>query len=106
MTTKPRTKLPTESLTINQIAERYPDKWILLRVTDYDGYGRSAAGQVVAVGNHSQVAWNRLLRLRRQGEGDHSHYFIFNAFAHLDSGQGWKETLENVDLSRLPRGLR
>jgi hypothetical protein len=36
MATRPRTRAPAEILTIDEVVERYPDQWILLRVTDYD----------------------------------------------------------------------
>ena len=105
MTTKPRTKLPTEILTINEIAERFPDQWILLRVTESDQWGRSVAGQIVAVGKHSRVPWTKLIKIHTQHAEDRSHYFVFNAFPRIDSGEHFKEILDNVDLSRLPRGI-
>jgi len=105
MTTTPRTKLPTEILTVNEIAERFPDQWILLRVTDQDEYGRSVAGQVVAVSKHSRGVWNKLIKIHFEHEEDHSHYFVFNAYPHIYSGERFKEILDNVDLSKLPRGV-
>ena len=42
----------TEILTLREIGERYPDQWVCVEVTQWDGPGQPAGGRVIAHGTN------------------------------------------------------
>jgi hypothetical protein len=107
MTNRTRIKLPAEPLTIDQIIDGYRDKWILLRVTEFDEHHEPAAGEVLCVSERHHVPWNKLGKLdREQGGRAMGAYYIFNAFPRGWTGEEWGDILKNADLSGLPRAWR
>lgn len=107
MTNSAQSKLPSETLTLEEIVERYRDKWILLRVTELDDRHEPTAGQIVAVSDRHHVVWNKLAKMQDQRGGKQpGSYYVFQAFPRIHSGAAWKAILESAAQQVLPRGFR
>lgn len=93
-------------LSLDEANELYGDKWVLMKVTDFDDRHDPIAGHVVTSGSERAV-WRKFERLHAQREGGSlASYYIFKAFPRVRSGEDWGEILREAADRGPPRGWR
>jgi hypothetical protein len=106
MSSKSQRKQAPETLSVDEIGERYPEQWILLRVTEFSERHEPVAGEVVAASQSHAAIWRRYGKLHAQSGGRPGPCYIFQAFPPLPPGTTWHDILEEAARRGPPRGVR
>lgn len=104
---KPKQEAPI--LSIDEVIELYRDKWVLLRVTEFDERRQPVAGQVVAVSKTERGVCGRMAKLDAEvGGWAPGSYYIFNAFPRIriSSMAQLREMLQAAADNWPPRGWK
>ena len=81
------------SLSLEEVADRYDGKWVLLRVTELDETHRPARGEVVSHGSEKKVR-GQLHQLLAAGR--HGPYYFFCAEPWLRTGEDLRRVVNEA----------
>jgi hypothetical protein len=97
-------------LSLDEIADIYPDEWILLRVTAREG-GRISHGVVVGhwppVKESDPLITQAMIQTYRATKGTGVEHFLFPAHHFIRTGEEMRKALEELSRSgKVPRRVR
>lgn len=78
---------PQTETTVDEVGTRYDGKWILMRVTERDGYAVPTKGIVLAIGNKRGDIDEQTLACVLEGKAKKSgeEFYVFRAFPRVES---------------------
>jgi hypothetical protein len=96
----------SQVMTVDEVGERYTNKWILMEVTECDEYDVPVAGVVLAIGKKEADIHEATMKALREPNLQSKGYFTWCAYRRVPPGPEGDAMIQETILRSVSRGIR
>jgi len=93
-------------LTVDEVGERYTNKWILMEVTERDERDAPVAGVILAIGRKEADIHEATMKALKEPNLQSKGYYTFRAYRRVPPGPEGFAMIEETILRNARRGIR
>jgi hypothetical protein len=93
-------------MTVDEVGERYTNRWILMEVTERDERDAPIAGIVLAIGRKEADIQEATMKALREPNLQSKGYYTFRAYRRVPPGPEGIAMIEETILRSARRGIR
>jgi hypothetical protein len=95
-----------QPMTVDEVGERYTNKWVLMEVTECDEYDTPVAGIVLAIGKREADIQDATMKALREPNLQSKGYFTWRAYRRVPPGPEGSAIIQETILRSVRRGIR